>query len=157
MLLKAENLLSTIKQELQETDWFSEQWLDETLSQAAARFDSTCERWRDLYRSALHEQETQNRIIRDATRRAQDKEMAKRVRGLAESQIKLLTEINNVAQSDFYSYRYYASEGFLPGYNFPRLPIYAYVPALGAGGPKAAYLQRARFLAMLPYSDQHRI
>ena len=31
-------------------------------------------------------------------------------------------------QSDFYSYRYMASEGFLPGYNFPRLPLSAYIP-----------------------------
>ena len=31
-------------------------------------------------------------------------------------------------QSDFYSYRYFASEGFLPGYNFPRLPLSAFIP-----------------------------
>jgi hypothetical protein len=47
-----------------------------------------------------------------------------------------------------------ATEGFLPGYNFPRLPIYAYVPALGAGGPKAAYLQRARFLAIAEFGPR---
>ena len=33
--------------------------------------------------------------------------------------------------ADFYTYRYLATEGFLPGYNFPRLPLYAYVPAAG--------------------------
>ena len=32
-------------------------------------------------------------------------------------------------QSDFYSYRYFASEGFLPGYSFPRLPLSAFIPA----------------------------
>ena len=31
--------------------------------------------------------------------------------------------------TDFYSYRYLASEGFLPGYSFPRLPLAAYIPA----------------------------
>ena len=36
--------------------------------------------------------------------------------------------------SDFYSYRYFASEGFLPGYSFPRLPLAAYIPG-GAARP----------------------
>ena len=37
-------------------------------------------------------------------------------------------EINpqNAFEGDFYSYRYFASEGFLPGYNFPRLPLCVY-------------------------------
>ena len=35
-------------------------------------------------------------------------------------------------QSDFYSYRYFASEGFLPGYSFPRLPLSAFIPAAAA-------------------------
>ena len=38
-------------------------------------------------------------------------------------------EVENVTQSDFYSYRYFASEGFLPGYSFPRLPLSAFIPA----------------------------
>jgi hypothetical protein len=33
-----------------------------------------------------------------------------------------------VYEGDFYSCRYFTAEGFLPGYNFPRLPISAYVP-----------------------------
>ena len=32
-------------------------------------------------------------------------------------------------QTDFYSYRYFASEGFLPGYSFPRLPLAAVLAA----------------------------
>ena len=46
--------------------------------------------------------------------------------------------------SDFYTYRYLATEGFLPGYNFPRLPLYAFIPAT----KRAAVLQRPRFLAI---------
>ena len=34
--------------------------------------------------------------------------------------------------SDFNPYRYLASEGFLPGYSFPRLPLAAYIPTSGA-------------------------
>jgi len=41
----------------------------------------------------------------------------------AEEQVRFIDEAENVVQSDFYSYRYFASEGFLPGYSFPRLPL----------------------------------
>ena len=42
-------------------------------------------------------------------------------------------------------------KAFFRGYNFPRLPLYAFVPAIGGGGPKAAYLQRARFIAIAEF------
>ena len=63
----------------------------------------------------------------------------------------MLERGNASGGSDFYTYRYLATEGFLPGYNFPRLPLYAYVPAVGGTGAKAAYLQRARFIAIAEF------
>ena len=41
----------------------------------------------------------------------------------ARAQIDLLTEVERIAQSDFYSYRYFATEGFLPGYSFPTATV----------------------------------
>jgi len=72
----------------------------------------------------------------------------------AEKQISLLTEAANIAQSDFYSYRYFASEGFLPGYNFPRLPLSAFVPGrvMRSGGDE--YLSRPRFLAISEFGPR---
>ncbi len=49
--------------------------------------------------------------------------------------------------SDFYVYRYLATEGFLPGYNFPRLPLYAFVDA----DKSSTVLQRPRFLAIAEF------
>ena len=86
----------------------------------------------------MAQRDLQNRIIGDASRDA-DKDRAKRLRREAESQLKLLTETENIAQSDFYSYRYFASEGFLPGYNFPRLPLSAYIPARRARKPATSF------------------
>ena len=64
----------------------------------------------------------------------------------AENQLRLLRNEDSEAQfSDFYSYRYFASEGFLPGYSFPRLPLAAYVPGQRQRG---AYIQRPRFIAV---------
>ena len=56
--------------------------------------------------------------------------------------------------SDFYTYRYLATEGFLPGYNFPRLPLMAYIPATSDGRGKQTYLQRPRFLALSEFGPR---
>ena len=82
------------------------------------------------------------------------KAQARRLRQEAESQLSLLCDIQNIAQSDFYSYRYFASEGFLPGYNFPRLPLMAYIPATSDGRGRQAYLQRPRFLALSEFGPR---
>ena len=72
----------------------------------------------------------------------------------ANEQIALLERGTSSTGSDFYTYRYLATEGFLPGYNFPRLPLYAYVPASGATASKATFLQRARFLAIAEFGPR---
>src|SRR5262249_44915434 len=47
-------------------------------------------------------------------------------------------------ESDFYPYRYLASEGFLPGYNFPALPVRVFVPR----GTDGEFISRPRLLAL---------
>ena len=103
------------------------------LIRCTLHFEQACERWRGLYRSALRQFKVQSDIIVDASRTQDEREQAKRLRREAESQLELLRDIDNMRQSDFYSYRYFASEGFLPGYNFPRLPLSAYIPARRTG------------------------
>ena len=129
-------------------------WLDEVLNQALHRFDAACDRWRGLYRSAMAQRDLQNRIIGDASRKSTDKDRAKLLRHEAESQLELLTEATNIAQADFYSYRYFASEGFLPGYNFPRLPLSAYIPARRARQTRDEFVSRPRFLAISEFGPR---
>jgi very-short-patch-repair endonuclease len=117
-------------------------------------FDHACDRWRGLYKSAMSQRALQNRIIGDATRSSFDKEQAKRLRREAEAQLDLLTQTVNVIQSDFYSYRYFASEGFLPGYNFPRLPLSAYIPGRRTRGDRDEFLSRPRFLAISEFGPR---
>ena len=57
-------------------------------------------------------------------------------------------------QSDFYSYRYFASEGFLPGYSFPRLPLSAFIPARRGSRGRDEFLQRPRFLAISEFGPR---
>ena len=90
----------------------------------------------------------------DHSRTPGDRERAKRLRAQAESQIQLLTNPENVREGDFYSYRYFASEGFLPGYNFPRLPLTAFIPARRGRRGKDEFLSRPRFLAISEFGPR---
>ena len=74
----------------------------------------------------------------------------------AKNQMGLLTQetTGSLMQSDFYSYRYFAGEGFLPGYSFPRLPLSAYIPARRRSKGHNEYLSRARFLAISEFGPQ---
>jgi len=149
---RSRRILSTLEKDIATADWYSDTWLEDVLNKVFLSFEQACERWRSLYRAAARQREYQNKIIGDATRTAEERQMAKRLRREAESQLELLLESANVIQSDFYSYRYFASEGFLPGYNFPRLPLSAYIP--GRRRQKDEFLSRPCFLAISEFGPR---
>jgi len=121
---RATAVLAAAEEGLAAADWFDDGWLGRVLDGAVLAFGQTCDRWRALYRAALAASKLNSAIIQDASRPQKDKNEAKRLRREAESQLELLAATSGPSfQSDFYSYRYFASEGFLPGYNFPRLPV----------------------------------
>jgi very-short-patch-repair endonuclease len=150
-------ILETVASDLADAPWYHEGWLNEQLQTIAQRFDAACERWRDLYRAASFQRETQHSIIGDASASSQARDRALRLRREAEQQLALLlgNAEGSLSQSDFYSYRYFASEGFLPGYSFPRLPLAAYIP--GAPGAKSQddLISRARFLALAEFGPKN--
>lgn len=147
-LRRARNILESIH-ELADAD----RLIDLTIQNVVRAFDDTCARWRGLYLAALQQADIQGKIIRDATRPVHDKRQADRLRRDAESQLRLLTQIDSVSQSDFYSYRYFATEGFLPGYSFPRLPISAFIPGRRVR-QRDEFLSRPRFLAISEFGPR---
>ena len=151
---RAEKILATIQSDLDASDWYSEGWLDEVFRRLSRTFEDACQRWRDLYRAAMDQRDRQNRIVVDASRTADDRAKAKRLRQEAESQLELLTQSENLVQADFYSYRYFASEGFLPGYSFPRLPLSAYIPGRRRQKGRDEFLSRSRFLAISEFGPR---
>ena len=150
---KAAAILKTLPDELHAAPWYTPEWLGHTLANSLQEFESACNRWRSLFKAAKAQFEFQNSIIADVARRDQWDE-AKRLRREAEAQIELLTDAKSVIQSDFYSYRYFASEGFLPGYNFPRLPLSAYIPARRRVQGQDEFLSRPRFLAISEFGPR---
>jgi hypothetical protein len=153
-LERAKTVLGSLGTGLTSAYWYRDTWLDDILHQIPQSFNAACERWRSLYRAAVQQRHLQNRILGDHTRQQPDKERAKRLRGQAEDQINLLTDSQSAIESDFYSYRYFASEGFLPGYNFPRLPLSAFVPGRRGRRGRNEFLSRARFLAISEFGPR---
>ncbi len=151
--VRAKRILATFENDLKDADWYTPQWAEEVFKQIELNFEAACERWRNLCKAALAQQKIQNAIIMDMSRTADERRQAERLRREAESQYKLLTETKNVVQSDFYSYRYFASEGFLPGYNFPRLPLSAYIPGRRTQ-QRDEFLSRPRFLAITEFGPR---
>ena len=159
-------IFETLRDELAQADpansgasWYDDGWLQKALDQVEQRFDASCDRWRGLYRAALKQRATQHKVIQDASRIRQDKAQAKRLRAEAEAQMELLTggDDGRLYQSDFYSYRYFASEGFLPGYSFPRLPLSAYLPGRRRRRGRHSYdefVSRPRFLAISEFGPR---
>jgi very-short-patch-repair endonuclease len=153
-LVRAQSLLKSVGDELLDAHWHREDWLQDVLHRIPQEFDLACERWRSLYRAAVQQRILQNKIIGDHTRGQIDRDRAKRLRGQAEDQINLLTDSLSALESDFYSYRYFASEGFLPGYNFPRLPLSAFIPARRGRKGRNEFLSRPRFLAISEFGPR---
>ncbi|MEP7161075.1 MAG: DEAD/DEAH box helicase [Dermatophilaceae bacterium] len=131
--------------------WWYDGWVADQVKRAPKALDDALDRWRVLYRTARHEYETQNRLAIDTRAGFKDRNRAAARSNEARHQLALLAnDVNERGMSDFYSYRYFASEGFLPGYSFPRLPLAAYIPGTRGGyrGNDGDYLQRPRFLAI---------
>lgn len=140
--------------ELVEEESEVENWIDGVLSSIPLSFENACQRWRSLFRSALKQRDKQHEIEGDASRSPDDKQKARRFRAEAERQRDLLLENTGSQFSDFYSYRYFASEGFLPGYNFPRLPLSAYIPGSRKKKNVDEFITRSRFLAISEFGPR---
>lgn len=126
-------------------------FVENIAEKAPERFDEAFARWRELYHSARSQLAEANKRSMTAGLPKDERQKIKAAQIQATDQIAILEQGKASNGSDFYSYRYLATEGFLPGYNFPRLPLYAFVPGEGKTG---SFLQRARFLAISEFGPR---
>ena len=146
-----EKVLEDIKPELLEgkgRTWYHEDWTKRVLSHFEVNFDQAFERWRNLYKAAKQQlKEAADDIGKGLYKRhSEDYRRLSNQQDLAQQQLDLLKGVrrDNFGLSEFYAYRYLASEGFLPGYNFTRMPIRAFLEARDTG----TYISRPRFIAL---------
>ncbi|MEA5498370.1 DEAD/DEAH box helicase [Limnoraphis robusta] len=144
--------------DLNKTNWYSRNWLERVLDNALKVFDQACDRWRSLYQDAVQQLNEARNIIDRSNRGGVGKEERKNAENSqweAQRQIDLLTGQSNSSRStsdfDFYPYRYFASEGFLPGFNFPRLPVRAFISA----GSESDFLSRPRVVAIREFAPRN--
>lgn len=141
--------------DLKNISWYSEDWLKKVIEDARNAFDRKCDRWRELYRDAVTQRYLAQQLIdRAATGNisAEDRRNAEQHLKESQRQIDLLVGHSNRKRGqnefEFYPYRYFAAEGFLPGFNFPRLPVRAFVPAAEQG----EFISRPRSVALREFA-----
>jgi superfamily II DNA/RNA helicase len=130
--------------------WYTDQWIADRLSNVTGHLDAALMRWRRLYESALSSLKQATRTIENGLYQQTSDEyrLAKRTIDQSTRQLDLLrnTAAGQSAElSEFYPYRYLASEGFLPGYNFTRLPLRVFLPT---GESAGEYVSRSRTVAL---------
>ncbi len=131
--------------------WLTGSWLDALIRGAAIDFDSALRRWRELLEAvdsqfAQAQKDLVNHALSERERQAADQ----RLRAARLQQQLLLADKpgsgNN--NNDFSTYRYLASQGFMPGYNFPRLPLMAYIPGTREQVGGGTFITRPRFVGI---------
>ena len=147
--------ISKLLPELQESNWYTDTILDKQAANVYTVFNKSFNRWRTLYRNANRMIEKARQVIDDPTVKAKspEKKNANRDHYLGVRQRELLTNDGSNSQSEFYIFRYLASEGFLPGYNFTRLPVRTFVGSRDKGD----YISRPRFVALKEFGPQNLI
>jgi hypothetical protein len=135
--------------------WFNVHFAERVYQRAYISFDQALNRWRDLFAATKRQMEINQKVMNNPAASERDRRDAKQRHDEAFRQQTLLLQESGSLNSDFYTYRYLASQGFLPGYNFPRLPLMAYIPARKGKIGRENFLSRPRFLALSefgPYS-----
>ena len=151
-LLACRQVIATVP-EARQAAWFNDEWLESVVRNAPRVFDASFERWRELYRAATKARDAARTII-DSPKELDraEKDAAERNEREARHELSLLrNDTRRIEESDFYPYRYLASEGFLPGYNFPRLPLRALVNV----GDRSQSIDRPRFLGLTEFGPQN--
>ncbi len=123
-------------------------WLERRINGAFKQFDKALTRWRELYASTQKQLQAAHKINSNPAASERERKAASKRYGEAKTQLDLLLNAKSGVNSDFSTYRYLASQGFLPGYNFPRLPLLAYMPARRGNVGRDRFLARPRFLAI---------
>lgn len=159
-LSHARQVITEVEHELspEAAPWFTERYVEQVIAQAAENFNRALDRWRNLFTATSKQMSMADALARSHTAGPRERENAKRRYGDAFQQRQLLLKTGSTYNSDFYTYRYLASQGFLPGYNFPRLPLMAWIPARGGTSSgkdnEGSMVSRPRFLALSEFGPR---
>jgi ATP-dependent helicase YprA (DUF1998 family) len=155
----AQRVVAQLQAELGSSHWFSPDYVNQVILRAPDQFSNALERWRVLFDATRQQMDMADQIVKSHTASHGERQNAQRRYGDAARQYAVLLKTGNGQNTDFYSYRYLASQGFLPGYNFPRLPLMAWIPARGGATANGkdedgSMVSRPRFLALSEFGPR---
>jgi superfamily II DNA/RNA helicase len=149
---QAKSICNDLRQILKDTaPWLTDDFIETEYKNIFNIFNKSFDRWRKLYKATKQQMESAHKIAQSPS--SSDKERKDALRRYNDADRQFETLLSSEGQnSDFYTYRYLASAGFLPGYNFPRLPLMAWIPSAGKSPQskeeKGAMISRPRFLGI---------
>jgi Lhr-like helicase len=157
--VSAHAVVDQLQTELADSDWFSTDYINTVIDDSPLAFSRALERWRVLFDATRKQMEIADEIVKSHSATHAERNNASRRYGDAARQYAVLLKTGNTPGTDFYTYRYLASQGFLPGYNFPRLPLMAWIPARGGtgasgGDDEGSMVSRPRFLALSEFGPR---
>ncbi|MEJ2074583.1 MAG: DEAD/DEAH box helicase [Reinekea sp.] len=154
----AQGVIKQLEKELNTSHWFTADYIDSVINQAPQNFSRALDRWRALFDATRKQMDMAEAVAKSHTATDLERTNAKRRWGDAANQYGILLKTGNTQNSDFYTFRYLASQGFLPGYNFPRLPLMAWIPARGGQtsgkDDEGSMVSRPRFLALSEFGPR---
>lgn len=157
-LVAAKAVISQVESELAEASWYFPEYVANVIERSPERFTEAFDRWRELYDATHRQMTSADGIVKSPATSPAERENAKRRYLDAANQLRVLLKTGGGQNNDFYTFRYLASQGFLPGYNFPRLPLMAWIPATGRkqnGSDDAGNMvSRPRFLALSEFGPR---
>lgn len=144
--------------ELHQTKWFTPNWLVREIKTVPDKLENALLRWRKMYLDALRQMnEAHEMHISPVIKDAELKKLANISYMRAKDRKSLLEnqadKSKNSTLSEFYTFRYLASEGFLPGYNFTRLPIRVFL----GGKDRNESISRPRFIGLKEFGPNNLI
>ncbi|MBF0140164.1 MAG: DEAD/DEAH box helicase [Magnetococcales bacterium] len=149
-------ILAMVENELtrEVAPWYGPEWQNNAIQASFQQFNQGFERWRSLYWATAKQMEKSHAVQMNAAATEKDRKEAKQRYDEARIQQELLLDSRATMNSDFYTYRFLASQGFLPGYNFPRLPLMAFIPGRKEKVGRDSFLSRPRFLGLSEFGPQ---
>ena len=151
------SILGSLAEQGRADGWLTDSWLDRHLDNFSSHLDFALNRWRTLYQEAHLQLEAASQAIKSGVYISKSPEYRQAARRASQAThcINLLRNErvpgSSSQLSEFYVFRYLASEGFLPGYNFTRLPVRVFL-AQGDGGE---YISRPRLIGLREFGPRN--
>ena len=138
--------------------WFNDSWIELQIRTVPDKLEQALLRWRKMYLDALRQMnEAHETHISPIIKDSDLKKLAGISYARAKDRKSLLEnqsdKTKNSTLSEFYTFRYLASEGFLPGYNFTRLPIRVFL----GGKDRNESISRPRFIGLREFGPNNLI